>query len=335
MQASILARHEVGHSWHEGFLVRNEKYIAVNEADPREQTRFKVKDSDIDEYEQAAEVLTKDIPCELNLAADEVGYQQFADSHTKVKIVKASDKFKKLHFPQPLNTDKFKIAGVRDGIDAVLLEGEGTNLTTALHVNWLEKVVVPYVEKMRKRLKLSNETRALLQVDNCPSHTSEQAKLILAANNLIYFTLPPNSTHYLQMCDLGIFGAYKHHLQTLRRNNTHDTPERVAFLAISALRQAMVPVNIFNSFKRAGYSQRWDDDGTCHAQVVHESLAAVREEIEADGLLLKYSGTRQTRNRAKKASGWVNEDEMDIFDHMGRFNLEIGLSVDIIFYQNQ
>ncbi|KAA6389938.1 MAG: hypothetical protein EZS28_014539 [Streblomastix strix] len=85
----------------------------------------------------------------LILAADEVGYQLFADSRTKVIIVKASDKFKKLYFPVDrsetrlsimagaafsndvllpyiivkhlLNIDKFKVARVRDGIDAVLL----------------------------------------------------------------------------------------------------------------------------------------------------------------------------------------------------------------------
>ncbi|KAA6401021.1 MAG: hypothetical protein EZS28_003460 [Streblomastix strix] len=90
------------------------------------------------------------------------------------------------------------------------------------------------------------------------------------------------------MCNQGIFGAQKYNLQTLRRNNTHDTSEIIAFLAISTLRQAIVPVNIFNNFKRAGYSQQWDDNGTCYAQVVHESLAAVSETIEANGLLLKY-----------------------------------------------
>ncbi|KAA6379457.1 MAG: hypothetical protein EZS28_025016 [Streblomastix strix] len=199
-----------------------------------------VKESDIDEFEQAAEVLLKDISCELILAADEFYYQQFADSRIYVIIVKASDKFKKLHFPvdhsekrlsimagaalsndihlsyvivkQPLNIDKFKVAGVGDGIDVVPVEGEGTNMTTALHVNRLEKIVVPQVEKTRKRLKLSNETCALLYVDNCPSHTQD--------------------------------------------------------------------------FKCAGYSQRWDDNGTCYEQVVHESLAAVREAIEADVLLI-------------------------------------------------
>ncbi|KAA6385646.1 MAG: hypothetical protein EZS28_018828 [Streblomastix strix] len=97
--STTLARHEVGYSWHEGFLVRNQQFLAVNEADHREETRSTIKDSDIDEYEQAAEVLIKDIPYELVLAADEVGYQLLVDSRTKMIIVKASDKLKKLHFP--------------------------------------------------------------------------------------------------------------------------------------------------------------------------------------------------------------------------------------------
>lgn len=62
---------------------------------------------------------------------------------------------------------------MRDGIDAVLVEVKGTGMTTALHINLLEKVVVTYVENIRKRLKLYNAIRALLYVDNCSLHISE------------------------------------------------------------------------------------------------------------------------------------------------------------------
>ncbi|KAA6401020.1 MAG: hypothetical protein EZS28_003459 [Streblomastix strix] len=73
------------------------------------ETRFKAKESDIDEQQYAAEVLIKEIPCELILAADEIGYQQFTDSRTNVIIVKASNKFKKLYFPVDCNEKRLSI----------------------------------------------------------------------------------------------------------------------------------------------------------------------------------------------------------------------------------
>ncbi|KAA6395621.1 MAG: hypothetical protein EZS28_008845 [Streblomastix strix] len=132
--------------------------------------------------------------------------------------------------------------------------------------------------------------------------------------------MPPNATHYLQMCDLGIFGAYKHHLQTLRRNNTHDTPEQVGVLAVSALQQAMAPINLFNSFRKSGLQQKWNAQRRSYIEICHDSFIAVLEAIEADKLLFKYTGTKQTRKRAKKPSGYINEEEILQFDCLGRFN---------------
>lgn len=38
---------------------------------------------------------------------------------------------------RPLDLDKFKAAGIRDNVDAVLAESEGTTMTADLYVNWL------------------------------------------------------------------------------------------------------------------------------------------------------------------------------------------------------
>ncbi|KAA6396817.1 MAG: hypothetical protein EZS28_007659 [Streblomastix strix] len=72
------------------------------------------------------------------------------------------------------------------------------------------------------------------------------------------------------------------------RNNTHEKRDGVTFPSIPALRQAIVPGNIFNNFKCAGYSQKRNKDGTCHAEVAYEQLTAVQQEIDANGSILKY-----------------------------------------------
>ncbi|KAA6398622.1 MAG: hypothetical protein EZS28_005854 [Streblomastix strix] len=107
--------------------------------------------------------------------------------------------------------------------------------------------------------------------------------------------MPLNTTHYLQMCDLGIFGAYKLHQQTLRRTNTRDTPEQVGILAVSALHQEIVRINLFSSFRKSGLQQKWNAQRRSYIEICHDSFIAVVEIIEADKLLLKYTGTKQTR----------------------------------------
>ncbi|KAA6391395.1 MAG: hypothetical protein EZS28_013078 [Streblomastix strix] len=161
---------------------------------------------------------------------------------------------------------------------------------------------------------------AILLVDNCPSHTPDDAKLILAINNTIFLTMPFNARQYLQMCHLRIFGAYKHHLQTLRRKNTLDTPEQVGVLAVSALHQTTVLINLFNRFRKSGLQQKWNAQRRSYIEICPDSFIAVLEAIEADKLLLKYTGTKQTRKRAKKPSGYINEEEIFQFDCLGRFN---------------
>ncbi|KAA6391030.1 MAG: hypothetical protein EZS28_013439 [Streblomastix strix] len=173
IEASTMVRREVGHSWHIGFLDRNKNTFAYNNAHPRELARLQIQEMDIESYENTLRELSKSVPCELFLQADEVGYQQYADSRSKKIIVKKEDENKVLHFPidrsetrlsimacaalssdllkpflivkRPLNVDKFLEAGLRDNIDAVLSEADGTTMTASLFLEWLDKVIVPYV----------------------------------------------------------------------------------------------------------------------------------------------------------------------------------------------
>ncbi|KAA6384740.1 MAG: hypothetical protein EZS28_019731 [Streblomastix strix] len=143
-----------------------------------------------------------------------------------------SDLFKPfLIVKRSLNVDKFLQAGLRDNIDVVLSQAEGTTMTTTLFL----------------------------------------------------------------VC------ACKHHVQTLRRNYTHDAREQVGILAVSALHQAMVLINAFNSFRKLRLEQQWNAQRRNYIEICHESFIEVLEAIEADKLLLKYTVTKQTKIRAKKS----------------------------------
>ncbi|KAA6353167.1 MAG: hypothetical protein EZS28_051306, partial [Streblomastix strix] len=259
--ASRIAGKNVGHSWHIGFLDRNDEAIGTIETDKREEARMKVSEEDVLYYESILEDETKNTPAELFVNADEVGYQQFADTRRRSIIVRKKDINKPLHNPvdrsetrvsimqgaalssdslipfvivkKPLRIQEHLIAGTRDGIDAILVESEGTTMTGSLFCDWLHSDCVPFIDKQREKLGLDIRTPAVLQIDNCRSHLTADALQICALNNIKMITLPPNSTQFLQPLDLGIFGSFKQHLQTLRRHNTHDTTEKVINIAVS------------------------------------------------------------------------------------------------------
>ncbi|KAA6383800.1 MAG: hypothetical protein EZS28_020672, partial [Streblomastix strix] len=129
-----------------------------------------------------------------------------------------------------------------------------------------------------------------------------------------------NSTQFLQPLDLGIFGSFKQHLQTLRRHNTHDTTEKVINIAVSALQQALAPVNVINRFAEGCITRKVMNDGRVFVNVDKQQFKEVIEAVEADKLLLKYEGTRKTRKYKQKPFGFVNREEIQEVEARGWFN---------------
>ncbi|KAA6385929.1 MAG: hypothetical protein EZS28_018545 [Streblomastix strix] len=287
-EASRIAGKNVGHSWHIGFLDRNDEAIGTIQTDKREETRMKVSKEDVPYYESVLENENKNIPAELFVNADEVGYQQLSDTRRRSIIVRKKDINKYLHNPvdrsetrvsitqcaalssdslipfvivkKPLRIQEHHIAETRDGIDAILVESEGTTMTGSLFCNWPHSDCVPFADKQRQKLGLDIRTSAVLQIDNCRSHLTADALQICALNNIKMITLPPNSTQFLQPLDLGIFESFKQYQQTLRRHNMHDTTEKVINIAVSALQQALAPDNVIKSFAEGCITRKVTND---------------------------------------------------------------------------
>ncbi|KAA6359762.1 MAG: hypothetical protein EZS28_044711, partial [Streblomastix strix] len=319
----------VGHNWHVDFILRHNDEIGAIETDKREESRVKVSEESVLIYKILLITELKGIPVELIACTDEVGYQQYCDSRRRMIIVRKANTTKPLHNPtdraerrisimsgagmsgdcmlpfvilkKPVDLNQHLLAGTRHGIDAYIAEAEGTTMTGPLFCEFLLNCAVPFFDKQRKLIGADIRTPAAILLDNCPSHISEFSRQICALNNIKLLTLPPNSTQYLQMLDLGIFGAFKSHLQTLRRHNTHDTQEHITHLALSALHQALAQINVINSFKECGLLRRIADDGRVYAEIDNATFDSIIDSIEAEHTLLKYKGTRQTRVLKKRA----------------------------------
>jgi len=84
----------------------------------------------------------------------------------------------------------------------------------------MQKVFIPYVEKIRKENNLVGR-RAVLVLDGHPSRYSEKTAELLKAANIILLILPSHSSHVTQPLDLGLNHFIKNNF---RRNLMYVVP---------------------------------------------------------------------------------------------------------------
>ncbi|KAA6355116.1 MAG: hypothetical protein EZS28_049357, partial [Streblomastix strix] len=190
-----------------------------------------------------------------------------------------------------------------------IAESEGTSMNSELMEEFLSEFFVPKVEETRKRLGVAANERAILLMDNLRAHCTALNLTYLAVNNIIVITPPPHATHLLQAADLGIFGPFKTHMQTLRCNHVHDSQEFLIGIALSAMRQATTAINVRAGFLAGALKEIENNKGNLVAQFVQESIEAAIKTAEDDGILLKEAPTRITNFRAPDPWGFVNYDQ--------------------------
>ena len=124
---------------------------------------------------------------------------------------------------------------------------------------------IPFVTNYVYELGLNPATvRTVLIVDGHVSRSCPLALELLAANNVIVLTLPPHTTHILQVFDVSLAGPLKRAFTDLLREyicskqfeipgNEEATLRRCAFLAIvTAWQRACTIVNCVNGAEKVG-----------------------------------------------------------------------------------
>ena len=80
---------------------------------------------------------------------------------------------------------------------------------TAESIKLIEEIIVPYVEKERAPLKLSDKEPALLIMDVFRGQMTEDVLNVLKENNILLVRVPANMTHLFQPLDLTVNGTSK------------------------------------------------------------------------------------------------------------------------------
>ena len=70
--------------------------------------------------------------------------------------------------------------------------------------DYIDKVIIPYVNKVKDDCDLPLEHRALVIFDWFRGQITDEFTAKLSANQLIYITMPPNCTDLLQPMDLSV-----------------------------------------------------------------------------------------------------------------------------------
>ena len=74
----------------------------------------------------------------------------------------------------------------------------------AMMIDFLAKIVVPYVNGKCEELKLSNDHPALAIFDVFKGQCTESVFKMLEENNILYVIVPSNCTDILQLLDLSV-----------------------------------------------------------------------------------------------------------------------------------
>jgi len=283
--ARDLSKLELSDSWVTSFLKRHIKEISTVTANTLEDSRSEVKIEEIDNYLNLLNSISDMIHPSLLINIDETGnsestlksfqavipkefelntcYFKFDRTQKNITLINSISLIGDLLIPGiviPLLSIPKEIdyCGFIDGKDAVILTSNSGYITSEIFLNYFLSVIIPYINASRSNFNLDQST-ALILMDNCRAHITENLNQICSQNNILILTFPPHTSHLLQPLDLVIFGLFKRKKVSLSwYSQFPEIVQRIAEIS-NRIRSVSTPENIRSSFRRSGiyvnYSQ--------------------------------------------------------------------------------
>ena len=82
-------------------------------------------------------------------------------------------------------------------------------------LEYLQKIIIPYIQQMRTELSLSENHPALAIFDMFKAHLTDPVTKILEENSILFVTVPPNCTDRLQPLDISLNKSVKDFLRKM------------------------------------------------------------------------------------------------------------------------
>jgi hypothetical protein len=124
--------------------------------------------------------------------------------------------------------------GVRLGVDLVLRERSKPYISHEFFFEYITTIFLPYLNELRDSEELE-ACEAVLLMDNCSSHVSDDVVAVLANARVRIITFAPHTTHIFQRLDMVLFEALKKHSNGLKMFRRGATSGRVPAQGLSQL----------------------------------------------------------------------------------------------------
>lgn len=155
-------------------------------------------------------------------------------------------------------------------------------MTTAAMEVYLRDVIEPYAVKLRR--KQGDPTIPIyLIMDNHDSHNRACVLQQMASVNIVPIWLPPHSSHFLQVLDVGVFGAYKTNYRNARTKATKPKLEGKLLRVLKAWHTTTWTITIWNAWRASGMQVTTIGQVTFHVSLNWQTIRELVEQHCADG----------------------------------------------------
>lgn len=151
-------------------------------------------------------------------------------------------------------------------------------MTTNSMEYFLKNIVAPYVKEIRERMKVNH--KCIIICDGCKSHFSDQITNILnEIGNIKFVTIPPHSSHLLQMLDVSVFGSLKRkYIATPKDQNIKSKFTQKLIRIKRAYQSIMSPELIRSGWEATGFKINIVDGEVNSVHFLKEFKDRMREE---------------------------------------------------------
>jgi hypothetical protein len=125
------------------------------------------------------------------------------------------------------------------------------NMRAAAMAVYLREVIEPYTMKLRRE-RGDPTLPVYVVMDNHDMHNRKPVLDQMTALNIISIWLPPHSSHFLQVLDVGVFGAYKKNYRNGRTKTTVPKLERKILRILKAWDLTTWVITIWNAWRASG-----------------------------------------------------------------------------------
>jgi len=272
----------LGQSWPFNFHERHNNQLKIIDADPLEEERA---DLTIDQLKRYKESVEKVLEChhqDLICNWDQTASEDLKASKKSVIVVtsKNQDKyFYKVKQPQGHITvmpaifpdgssirplviiiqktidNDLEPYGLPDGKTGFVVSTSSGFTTSDAHLEYVNKVVIPFFEERRKTLNLPYNERALILQDGLKAHLDDMVTKVLDKNFIDTYEFPAHSSHLTQPLDLVSFPIYKRELRRFKSAPKHLTErsQRLYNIAYCIGKVTRNPLMNHNAFESGGF----------------------------------------------------------------------------------